>query len=257
MNDEREFKGKSSLDDDGFMKVPDFVSSLPFMENNEEEEPWYKDMIGSEVFTFRFGHYKMQTPQWESGPFVWNELNWFLIDIDESKGQALLLADKCVALDFFYGKGEMSPNDGLSAWEKSDVREFLNGKFYEEAFNEDEKKLIISRNKYNDRIFLLNIEEIKEKFRYEDLRCGEIYYVDDISGRMEVWLEPVSWWVDTEGEEVDHMCVMTADGRIDTYGRELDADETGIRPAMWVDLRRLVEYRKCKKGAVFAKLIEK
>ena len=52
------------------------------------------------------------------------------------------------------------------------------------------------------------------------------------------------------------MCVVSADGCMDTYGREVDADETGIRPAMWIDLRELIECKKCKKGIVFAKLIE-
>ena len=178
------------------------------------------------------------------------------MDIDETKGQALLLAESCVAQDFFYGEGSLSGDDGKSAWEKSEVRAFLNGKFFEEAFDEEEKKLIASRNKYKDKIFILNKNEIEKKFRYEDLRKGKIYYADDISGRTEVWIEPTSWWINTEGEEDDHMCVMAANGCIDTYGREIDADETGIRPAMWVDLVELIKYEKCKKGIVFANLLE-
>ena len=258
MDDKYSINNNSGLDEDGFMKIPELITELPFLENKDKEPtPWYKDMLGNYVLTFSFGHYKMQNVQWESGPFVWNELNWLLLDIDNSKGQVLLLAENCVAQDFFYGEGSLSIDDGKSAWEKSEVRAFLNGKFFEEAFDEETKKLIIPRNKYKDKIFILNKKEIEEKFKYEDLREGKIYYADDISGRTEVWLEPTSWWIDTEGEEDDHMCVMTADGHIDTYGREIDADETGIRPAMWVDLVELIKYEKCKNGTAFAKLIEK
>ncbi len=256
MKDEILFEDDSNRDD-GFMKVSDMITDFPYKDAEEKEEtPWYKDMLGNYIFNFKFGHYKMQNVQREAGPFVWNELNWFLLDLDVKKGEALFLADKCVALDYFYGKGEVLGNEGISVWEKSDVREFLNNRFYEEAFNEEEKELILTRNKYNDKVFILNREEIEEKFGYEDLRPGEVYYADDISGRIEVWLEPVSWWVDTEGEQDGYMCVVSENGDIDTSGREMDADETGIRPALWIDLRKLIEYRKYKKGMVFAKLIE-
>ena len=46
----------------------------------------------------------------------------------------------------------------------------------------------------------------------------------------------------------------TKTGDIDTFGREISSN-IGVRPAIWVNLRRLVEYG-CKKGMVFAKLIE-
>ncbi len=254
------FKTNSSLDDDGFMTIPEAATSLPFIESADcgenEEIPWYWGMLGSYILTFEFGKYKMENFQGNtSGVGVWDYLNWYILEVDEEKGQALLLADKCVAKKCFCRDDDIPRDDVVSVWEKSELRDFLNNKFYEDAFNEDEKGFIVPRNKYEDKVFILNEECVREKFRYENIRDGEIHYIDDSTGETKVLHDLIDWWVETKGSEYGHMCVVAPNGHIDTCGREMSSDIVGVRPAIWVNLRKLVEYG-CKKGAVFAKLIE-
>ena len=237
----------SMSDKNQFMNIPEMLGeSLPFLNNKENgfsENEGGLDVYkhGAFISCVKFGNYIMQTAVMPSDLKVWVELEWYIIDIKDE--EALLIADKCIAWDFYCGDNTLFEPACSCSWEKSYVREYLNDKFYSEAFTEKEKELIISRNEYNDKIFLLDLDEIEKLFAFEDLRRGETYFADDFHGRIEVNLEPTWWWINTVGSEPNRMCVMSPSGEIYTDGRYTDADETGIRPAMWVNLKKLLEYK--------------
>lgn len=245
------------LDDDGFMKIPEDISEpLPFMDNNHKKDNRIPAhfFVGDYILYYDFGQYRMQTVEVGSDLCVFRKLRWYIIDVKDDK--ALLLSDKCVAWDYWCGDNAFLGDSSDDVWERSDIRKFLNEVFYETAFKDEEKELIVPLNDSKDNVFILSLEELDEHFSYEDLRIGETYFADDIHGKLEVWLEPTCWWVNTVGEEENQMCVVSYDGSIDKYGREIDADETGIRPAIWVDLQGLVRLKNIRKGMFFAKKIK-
>ena len=55
---------------------------------------------------------------------------------------------------------------------------------------------ILSDFPYKDKVFILNDKEVREKLRYENIREGDIHYVDDSSGEIKVLHEQLDWWVD-------------------------------------------------------------
>ena len=47
----------SGLDEDGFMKIPELITELPFLERKDKEPtPWYKDMLGNYLFSGNRDH---------------------------------------------------------------------------------------------------------------------------------------------------------------------------------------------------------
>lgn len=242
------------LDDDGFMKVPEFpIEDLPFIERDNTKRLPMHYFVGNYVIYYDFGKYRMQTIVVGDELCVLNKLRWYIINVENDK--ALLISDKCVAWDFWCGDNALIEASKPCAWEESNVRGFLNGEFYEKAFSDEEKDIIMPLNESKDKVFVLSLEELEKNLPYEDLRRAETYFADDLHD-LEVWLEPTCWWVNSVGKEENHMCIVSEDGKIDKYGRGTDADETGIRPAIWVDLKKLVSLEQINKGMIFAKKIE-
>ncbi len=242
---------ESSQGKAGFMSDPDISTGLPCNDDNMDDAPAYSNYLGWYLPTYRFGHYKMCTVEIGSELNVWNELNWILLHGDNKKGHALLLAEKCVATDYFYGDPELSSSDKKGIWKNSYIREFLNDDFYSAAFTEKEKAFIVPGNEYGDKVFLLNSDEIERYLRFPNLRKGELCLVEEKDGRLETSIEPIHWWVNTEGEEENYMCVVTSKGKINMIGCNIDADFTGVRPAIWVDWAKLNSSCR-RKDSVFA-----
>ena len=168
----------------------------------------------------KFGNY----PQTANGDI--QPIEWQVLAKEENK---MLLISK-YALE-----SKCFDNDWVKNWKKSEIRQWLNGEFYNKAFNKNEKKYIrnstISMNekidiydfdenekkfiristiyrykevgflenlfgkqKCNDKVFLLNNEEIKKYFaNYDERKCKATEYakangayVDDDNS--------YSWW---------------------------------------------------------------
>lgn len=133
-------------------------------------------------------------------------------------------------------------------WENSSLRKWLNNTFFEEAFNQNEAKMIETRRiswdmpeKYydkkdelkgkstDDNIFLLSVEEAKRYFHSDNDRICP--YLKGGKG--------VGWWLRTNGSIRDYIAIVDANGSIDGRDRYC-TDKTGVRPAMWVNLDLLL-----------------
>ena len=104
-------------------------------------------------------------------------IRWIVL---ETKGDdMLLLSEKCLEIRQYH-----SVNRPVT-WEKSSIRSYLNGKFLEKYFSDQERQLIIQRvlrnhdnqkfatqggNCTSDRVFLLSIDE-KKKYFPDDIYC--------------------------------------------------------------------------------------
>lgn len=138
-------------------------------------------------------------------------------------------------------------------WEYCTLRTWLNGEFLNEAFNTDERRIILTSEIDNspsqgngewdsysgkdtlDQIFLLSYEEAKK------------YYPDDITRRCQPtayaapeWSEStdgyIPWWLRSAGSSQFSAAIVDSDGSLE-YSYEVFADTAGIRPALWIGLR--------------------
>ena len=132
-------------------------------------------------------------------------------------------------------------------WDKSIVREWLNGDFYDAAFNDGEKSLIQLTSvtdpsspgfrNTEDRIFLLSFLEIVKYFPLGPSRvCAPTPYAfyngsSSYAGNS----EKTSWWLRTPGAS-DGYCSGVSDEGDCTNLSHVVTDLRGVRPAMKLDL---------------------
>ena len=141
------------------------------------------------------------------------------------------------------------------SWEKSSLRSWLNGTFYNSAFSAGEKQQIIitdvkTEDSYKeisggadtkDRVFLLSISEAQELFENSQARmCSLTSYAlthdDSTSGTR-------AWWLRTMGENQYSVACVSFDGSINHRGSPFYLNNntnwphgSGVRPVIWVNI---------------------
>lgn len=179
--------------------------------------------------------------------------DWRVLDIHS--GQALVLSEKVLSTQAYH------PAGGEITWEESDMREYLNGVFYEETFTDEEKADIVEtdiENKSNpqygtgagnnttDKVFLLSIKEVEQYITDDDKRIAENIETG----------ETVLWWLRTPGRGKEYAANVETTGYIDYHGILVveagDNENTGlkgtaggdyassvdggVRPALWLNI---------------------
>ncbi len=191
----------------------------------------------------------------EGKPIEW-------IVLDEKDGARLLLSR--YSLDFMSYNNE----NVEVTWETSDLRNWMNGYFYEEAFSKEEKKRIQTvtmenddadgGNDTEDKVFALSLSEVEQYFGVRDLETGEIlknpengdilidrealktvcieetrpqyfYEGDVVPSAVE---DPDFFFLRTQGYHPSAVYFVFPDG--DIGGAESAHWEHGVRPAVWV-----------------------
>lgn len=163
---------------------------------------------------------------------------WDVIKEDEDK--LLLISHKC--LDYRVFNNEKDSVD----WGKSEIRKWLNGEFFETAFSDAEKKMILLTkhddkeiSKFKDYVFLLNKEEFMLLDNDNRSALMTKYARDKYSQKLGYkYTEPYAFWwlrepgVDVKGGyDVTHVC---ANGSLNGFARSDSSHPDGIRPAMWI-----------------------
>ena len=186
-------------------------------------------------------------------------IDWLVLDVQENR--ALLISEKVLF------QRQWHYEQRLLTWEPSDMRQYLNGAFFDRTFSEEEKAYILETTVVNnmnpwfgtagvgadttDRVFLLSLEEVVQYFgdsgmlsELAGLPAGEISIpiTDDYNdARIAAPLESdiVSWWwLRTPGRAVNSLvdasaAAITGTGDIIVYGIYL-VTEGGVRPALWL-----------------------
>ena len=151
---------------------------------------------------------------------------WQVLDVQGSR--------KLLIAKHFVSKLPYNSERKNVTWETSTIRKWLNEEFFENAFSDFEKGIIVETivkvepiTKYKtspdretkDRVFLLSIKEVETYFKSDlDRSCaGE-------------W-----WWLRTPSRDCMRVADICGDGSIDTSGSSL-ISKSGIRPAIWVDV---------------------
>ena len=155
-------------------------------------------------------------------------IDWYVIRVED--GKALL-----VSVDILEKRGYHEEWEKIT-WETCDLRQFLNGEFYEETFSDEEKEWIAESALVNDvseypefeteagndtvdKVFLLSIQEAEEYFAGDKDRKTETFD---------------SWWLRTPGRKSQSAATyVSASGSISTGGYS-GSNQVGLRPALWL-----------------------
>lgn len=190
-----------------------------------------------------FGHYNM-----DFGP---DPIEWQVL---ENGGKTALLISK-------YGLDCQPFRDDFlkSSWRDCYLREWLNGTFFEKAFNSAEQAQIALSRIYTgdnaeygvkgcgetrDKVFCLSIEEAKQYFRCDaDRACKPTYYAVNNEAYIEDHEECIGYgfgncyyWLRSPGGHDDFAAFVDIDGEIMSYGIYGDDYDVTVRPALRVKL---------------------
>lgn len=156
-------------------------------------------------------------------------INWLIICTDRMNGKVLLISEK--AFDMVRYNAHLID----VAWEDSTLRMWLNEKFFDEIFDESEKKLVKLTNVINnggqnteyrcskDFMFCLSADEVKGYFKKDKYRIA--WGLDG---------QKVRWWL-RGAEQGSKSSYVGNTGKI--AADELWVTEMcAIRPALWVDI---------------------
>ena len=177
----------------------------------------------------------------EKDYFKYEPIKWRVLQSEN--GEAFLLSD--VILD----KQIYNENDKYVTWEKSSLRAWLNKKFINRAFSDEEKEKINITEIVNqdnpvygieggnntfDKIFLLSLSEVSEQqdgekygFLDDEIRaCGKSDFSKTVS-----W-----WWLRSPGRNSFSAAEVDCCGWILRCGVDVCYDSDGVRPALHLNL---------------------
>lgn len=171
------------------------------------------------------------------------DIEWIIIN--KTGGKILLLSKYVLDTVPYDTSGE------ATTWEKSEMREWLNNEFYNEAFkNTNTENIVETKLKTpkaaggtsggkdtTDKIFLLSVDEVKKYLPDEDSRTA--LPTDYAIGRSiadEYKYDTVWWRLRTPGKNGKTTAGIHAEGGINFNGRDNDREDLGVRPALWFDL---------------------
>ena len=232
---------------------------------NKEENNNEKEISDFEII--EFGKYQQS---YNSEKNDWNEdqIEWIVLEKDSENKRALIISKYIIDVRPITYKSE----EKNTTWENSNIRGWLNGKFYDRAFTEEEKNKIKEVQLVNednddymtlggkdttDKIFLLSISEARKYFSNGDnlgnkdqlvkagatkgtqyaehRRLGKI--PKDKQGEYEEWmLENSAYNLRSPGAMQDRTAAVGPNAIISTSGNVgTGLNRRGVRPAMWIE----------------------
>ncbi|MCR5335012.1 MAG: DUF6273 domain-containing protein [Synergistes sp.] len=168
-------------------------------------------------------------------------LEWYVLTGSPESHKMLLLSRYAIDWELFGG--------GVD-WEGSYLREWLNGTFYQESFSDEERGHILAVDipaaagdkTTRDHIFLLSEQEWEQYLAGKPESAAQMLLLDPNyakgKGADGLYLEyqaaelPCWWWTRTPDVSGREMRVVTGSGELSEL--HPDADEVGVRPAMWI-----------------------
>ena len=188
-----------------------------------------------------FGKYE-QDNDLSNGP---EPIEWQVLDVEN--GRALLISK--------YGLDNKPYNEKSESvtWETSTLRKWLNGEFYVDTFNDNEKEAVLqvlSDNPDNsdyktksgsntwDRIFLLNIDDVNKYFpSAESRKCLSTAYAKENGASVNKEYSTSWWWLRSPGYSNGQAAYVGTLGSVSSYGDNVDLNDAVVRPAFWLDLK--------------------
>ena len=174
-------------------------------------------------------------------------IEWLVLDVQNDKA---LVISKYALVSHQY-----DPQGSLVTWENCSLRQWLNNDFLNSLFSESEQSMIITTtipadefdfflsqppNPTQDKLFLLNIDEVEKYFSDDDSRqCSPTKYATKHGVTLDTTGQYCSWLLRTpihKSYNDTYVVYVKVTGKINTAGVTSVAYGYGIRPAMWIDL---------------------
>ena len=183
------------------------------------------------------GRYEQNIDSFYEGP---EAIEWILVDKSEDGSKGLLVSYCILDLQVY------SANNSVNSWERSSIRNWLNTSFYEEAFTDEEKAVILTTDVKNDRtqnvtdwktnggrdtqdkVFLLSSVEYYNYFGEKDILPLTDYAKQIGKTKKDTGL----FWLRNPGKKEGQACIALK-GLADSQAVDKPA---GVCPAIWVDL---------------------
>ncbi len=201
-----------------------------------------------------FGSFPQETEK--ATPLYWQVLA-------TNKNKALLISKNVIKTTWY---DEEPWTDYISTrwtcWSHSSIHSWLNKKFVQTAFSEEQRKAIsithipAEQSRFSpmypgqpcdDFIFLLSIEEAKRYFGDDVSRIciatyeGQFHQEDDDERTLEIDDRKASaWWLRNQGATMCTSAFVNDDGSILDLGLDADKYVLGVRPALWLDIDLVV-----------------
>jgi len=203
----------------------------------------------------------------EIGEIVdFGNFKWRVLDVNGDK--ALVIAEYVIEQRAFHRTSDIKYR---VTWEQSDMRKYLNSKFYKQFSDAEKAKIVETRinnpdnpwygkNAYADtmdKIFLLSYEELVKYFgdsgalanrtgvEYDvmGLQYGDAIHDEYDKARSVLNLAGFNawWWLRSPGgprdhTEWDHATAGSVDNIIWLCGDDVSKKDGGVRPAMWIKI---------------------
>lgn len=217
--------------------VPVLWNHKAIMECGEFAAP-KKLSVGQKVFLGKFSY-----DAWEE-----KFLEWEILNIN--KDGALLWSTKCIDT-FQFSEGRTN-----FGWHKSYIRNWLNNDFMKTAFSEEEQ-LFIQKVKLEsninptsmmkqmvetiDQIFILDLADFeKYNINCSCLKSKATPYAKRKGINCLAQLD-AQYWLRSPGNTMNTQMFVDEYGKCDVYGNYVHATGKGVRPALWVDSKYLIE----------------
>ncbi len=170
-------------------------------------------------------------------------IKWNVLDIQGNK--VLVISEYGLK----YSNKYQYHSDDDGKWESSCIRDWLNNKFLNSSFSENEKTSIAlttvlphynpkyetdSGNATTDKVFLLSVYEVEKYLPSDNLRRCYGINSDDLS------ISKCDWWLRTPGIVPSFETYVKCNGCIEYYGKDGNCNPyirpAFFRPALWIDL---------------------
>ena len=228
------------------------VSTQASTKDEKDIIPWAKTVkVGD---TVEFGSYEQDNDLTNDTEAI----EWLVLDVQD--GKAMLLSKYALDCQLY------NLEDG--DWEKSSLRTWLNGTFYDQAFSDTEKNQLLftaadtemkisstitPSNKSNDLVFILSLQEVSKYLNSNTTaRCiptryaiaegafigSQTHYWDNEGTDSQPSIEEDNtfWWL-RSGNRINPSGILHTQIRRGNTRRA----ETAVRPAVWISLHKLSE----------------
>lgn len=159
---------------------------------------------------------------WQGKPIRWR--------VADSSGKMRMLIAEEIVLERPYNDLRVDVY-----WQSTTLRKWLNKEFIQEAFNKEERLLLIATRRTNepneqfytnaglptmDKVFVLSKQEL------------DLYLPNEQERALGAW-----WWLRTPGDNLLAVEAIDQDGSAYIHGININYEKGGVRPALWVLLK--------------------
>ena len=229
--------------------IMQFTRTGGYLDSREKTDAAYKKHLEEELFASNvgesvyFGSYEQDNEKSNGNEYI----EWRVL---EKSGEDLFLIS-VYALDSIRYNDELTP----VTWADCTLRTWLNGTFFDGAFNPEEQQMIRptevsadgnpeyetpAGNATSDRLFLLSAAEVEDYASLDYARQCKVtdYCIEQgvyakgayrLSGDSVAW-----WWLRTPGMYADYAAYTLTDGSVFLNGRSVVSGAGAVRPAMWI-----------------------